>query len=298
MDGGCLPIQRQKPPLPMPRKPVMLPEKYDGSSCWGDYIVHFEHIASINGWDKLEMANFLGASLKGEAQKAFADLPPHEIHSYQAMCKALSRRFGVEKQGLIYRVRLQNRTQGPDESVVELGQAIKRLIGRAYSRVPKEFAIDVFGNALRDSELTKCAYQDRPRNFGVVAEMENYLQAEKHRGFRKREVVRSVTSGTVGNNYLSDLKSELQSRLENEIGQVVSKLKSTNANETTRNRPLGNQRNFNKEKVTCWNCGERGHYSTDCKQAKAPNVLPFKDPPKQDWINKKKMNVLPPAMDP
>lgn len=99
----------------------------------------------------------LGASLKGEAQKAFADLPSLKRHSYQAMCKALSRRFGVEKQGLIYRVLLQNRTQGLDESIVELGQAIKRLIGRAYRRVSEEFVIDVFRNAMRDPELTKSA---------------------------------------------------------------------------------------------------------------------------------------------
>ncbi|KAJ8049585.1 hypothetical protein HOLleu_02384 [Holothuria leucospilota] len=140
----------------------MLPEKYDRKSCWSDYLVHFEHIASINGWHQLEMAKFLGASLKGEAQKAFTDLPPHERHSYQAMCNALSRRSGVEKQGLIYRVRLQNRTQGPDESIVELGQALKRLIVRAYSRVSDEFAIDAFRNALKDPELKKVCIKPTP----------------------------------------------------------------------------------------------------------------------------------------
>jgi hypothetical protein len=32
------------------RKPVVLPEAFDGSACWEDWVEHFERVAAENGW--------------------------------------------------------------------------------------------------------------------------------------------------------------------------------------------------------------------------------------------------------
>jgi hypothetical protein len=32
------------------RKPLLLPEAFDGSASWEDWVEHFERVAAVNGW--------------------------------------------------------------------------------------------------------------------------------------------------------------------------------------------------------------------------------------------------------
>ena len=44
------------------------PELFDDTGDWPDYVVYFEQLAVLHGWDKPTMAIVLGRSLKGSAR--------------------------------------------------------------------------------------------------------------------------------------------------------------------------------------------------------------------------------------
>ena len=48
------------------------PESYDGSEDWDEYLVYFEQLAELNGWNKPTMAMMLGLSLRGSARTVLA----------------------------------------------------------------------------------------------------------------------------------------------------------------------------------------------------------------------------------
>ena len=51
------------------RKPVKLPDDYNGKTSLRDYLRHFNRCAVVNDWSPEESAVFLSAALRGDAQK-------------------------------------------------------------------------------------------------------------------------------------------------------------------------------------------------------------------------------------
>ena len=55
---------------------------YDGTGSWQDFLVQFEMVAQMNGWDE-RVRNFeLATSLKGVAQGVVTDLEPDKRLNY------------------------------------------------------------------------------------------------------------------------------------------------------------------------------------------------------------------------
>lgn len=50
------------------------PPTFDGTSSWTDYLIQFEMVSELNGWDQPTMAMCLGASLRRVAQSVLGDL--------------------------------------------------------------------------------------------------------------------------------------------------------------------------------------------------------------------------------
>ena len=54
----------------LPHRKQKEPDKYDGEKVeWQDFIVHFETVATWNGWTDLEKGLQLATCLRGKAQK-------------------------------------------------------------------------------------------------------------------------------------------------------------------------------------------------------------------------------------
>lgn len=51
------------------RKPIVMPDIYDGESSWDRYLAHFTTCVEINGWTDIEKCKFLSVRLKGHAQE-------------------------------------------------------------------------------------------------------------------------------------------------------------------------------------------------------------------------------------
>ena len=70
-------------------RPVVLPETFDGTENWGDWYLHFENVAAVNGWDDAEKLKWLRVRLTGRAQKALHRLPEASRATYEATLTAL-----------------------------------------------------------------------------------------------------------------------------------------------------------------------------------------------------------------
>ncbi|CAC5382133.1 unnamed protein product [Mytilus coruscus] len=111
---------------------------YDGTSEWSDLKSHFDTPAMINNWDDQEKGLYLATALRGQAQRVFSDLPTEKRMDYTTLIKALQERFLPPNQTELYRVLLKERREKASESLPELGQAIRRLVNKAYPNAPSE----------------------------------------------------------------------------------------------------------------------------------------------------------------
>ena len=70
--------------------PQVLPEKFDGSGNFDDWVSNFECISAINGWNEREMALWLRAHVTGKAHVAYKCFS-HEIQENFTQTKAALR---------------------------------------------------------------------------------------------------------------------------------------------------------------------------------------------------------------
>ncbi|CAC5390253.1 unnamed protein product [Mytilus coruscus] len=141
---------------------------YDGTSEWSNFKSHFGVCAVINNWDEQEKGLYLATALRGQAQGVFSDLPTEKRMDYTTLIKALQERFSPPNQTELYRVQLKERRQKASESLLELGQAIRRLVNKAYPNAPSDvkdtLAREQFLDSLVDLEMRIRIKQFRPEN--------------------------------------------------------------------------------------------------------------------------------------
>ncbi|KAJ8035748.1 hypothetical protein HOLleu_19521 [Holothuria leucospilota] len=141
---------------------------FDGSTPWEDYIVHFDMISELNGWDDTAKALQLAACLKGIAQAVLADLDESKRRAFQSLTEALTQRFGKANQTELYRTLVRNRSRHPGESIPELVHDIRRILSRAYPNasieMKKTLAKEHFIDSISDSDSRWKVYQARPKS--------------------------------------------------------------------------------------------------------------------------------------
>ncbi|KRY19033.1 Retrovirus-related Pol polyprotein from transposon TNT 1-94, partial [Trichinella patagoniensis] len=63
---------------------IAIPEQYDGSSDWDEWLEHFEDAAAVNGWSEAEKLKWFPLSLGQKARSTFCQLPPPTRSSYRS----------------------------------------------------------------------------------------------------------------------------------------------------------------------------------------------------------------------
>ena len=74
----------------MVSRPVVLPEPFDWQAPWGDWKLHFDDVAAVNGWNADQKLQWLRVRLIGRAQKAF-DRLPEEKRAIYALLRGVSK---------------------------------------------------------------------------------------------------------------------------------------------------------------------------------------------------------------
>ena len=99
------------------QRPLLTPDRYDGRTQWHEYQHHFEACKEVNGWDDVEAASYLMASLQSEALRCVSGISGEVRHSYRGLMQVLSRRFGSSQQAENFLSELRHKRQGQRESL-------------------------------------------------------------------------------------------------------------------------------------------------------------------------------------
>ena len=123
----------------LPYRKQKEPDKYDGEKVeWQDFIVHFETVATWNGWTHLEKGLQLASCLHGKAQKVLSELKPSQKSNYITLTSVLAKRFNPPHQENAFCAVLRQRRRLPEESLMDFGCEVSHLAQKAYPEFPYE----------------------------------------------------------------------------------------------------------------------------------------------------------------
>lgn len=293
------PFQRQVQPVVHPR--VKAPP-YDGTSSWQDYLIQFEMIADLNGWNNDSRALYLAAGLRGAAQEVLGDLDAARRRQYAALLAILNQRFGPDNQAEMFRSLLRNKTRKSGESLPELAHSIRRLVKQSYPTADydllESLAKDHFIDALPETDCRWTIQQARPRNLDeavqVAVELEAFHIAEKHRGTNRKmtRVVRFEEEKDVGEvlsqeERLKQTEDAIQGlqqtvnkgfqALKDRFNQLSVTGRGTDNFHTNQRQGRDVKRggDWNQKPVECYHCGQLGHIRPNCPKYR------------EEWANKR-----------
>ena len=132
-------------------------ESYSGTEDLEDFLVYFDTLAEIYGWDNKAKCLYLAISLSGPARSLLTEMTLDQRRDYQSMVQQLSVRFGTANKCELFRAQLKTREQNHDESISELAAAIRKLTRLAYPKITKKvaemLAVGCFMDALKHPEI-------------------------------------------------------------------------------------------------------------------------------------------------
>ncbi|XP_072177220.1 uncharacterized protein [Diadema setosum] len=241
------------------RKDV-LPEKFTGRTPWADYRRHFEVCKRLNAWDDVEAGQYLATRLQGPALRVLNNLSADGPILYSELVTQLEKRFGPGEQAENFLLELRMRRRGRDESVQELGQAIRDLSSLAYPEmgtVARERLAKVhFMEAINEPEIRASIFRSNPVTLDDAIQAalatESFMKSEKARDrHRQSRPIRTVDAKTES--------APMDDRTKKEIGELKASVKQLSdmiqkliAPPTSRSDPV------------CYNCGNPGHFSRAC----------------------------------
>ena len=245
------------------------PEPYDGKSDWPEYLVYFEQLAEVYGWDHPTMAVVLGLSLRGDARSVLASLSLAQRRDYAVLRDALTQAFRPTQQIYLYQAELKNRVKKPSESLSDLGRDIVRLTKLAYPTADPEtretVAISAFLDALPGNamETRMSVLRARPRTMlevvALAIEVETVVETSSHR--RARRDVHQLDDEPKS----TETESE---KLRKAVEQLTVTVKSLDEKSTS-GQPFhknSEQAKDKRELRKCYNCGKPGHMKKDCRK--------------------------------
>ena len=189
---GRLPRPRGPTAWGVPRsrfsKPLVNPDRWDGSTPLAPFVKHFNLCAEVNSWDDTTKAHFFAISLKGRAQRALGCLTAAQTRSFRHMIAAIRGQFEPEGREELHRAQLASRVRGPKETLQEIAQDIRDQAERAFPDLDEvgrdSMAKHYFISAL-DVDTRLRVLQMRPSDLQTALqdsiELEAIARAEKER---------------------------------------------------------------------------------------------------------------------
>jgi hypothetical protein len=240
------------------------PATYDGKTSWRDYLVQFEMVAEINGWDEQTMALELATSLRAAAQGVLGDLRPDHRRSWTHLVSALTDRFEPDNQSELYRAQIKNRLRRRGEPLSELAQEIKRLIRKAYPSAPPELreqlGRDCFADSLNDAEMEWTVFSGKPNTVDdALRTALEYEAFQKGRRTGGRQGIRMQRASDTKTPEMENINQRLTKIETADVPKPAPQSDKTGQNQGNRNRPRSGK---------CHYCGEAGHWISDCDQRK------------------------------
>ncbi|CAC5382354.1 unnamed protein product [Mytilus coruscus] len=216
-----------------------------------------ERMDNLNDWDLRSKALVLASSLTGSARALLNEMTEGERHDFECLVTMFKSRFGSINRSEVFRAELQTRVRLRNESLPELGQAIKKLTRRAYPGtfpiVRDTLALNYFIDAITETDIRLRLREVGPK---TIYESENIAVRLEALRLADRQKGRSVRTADACDADDSKIVSEIKKiklgirNLQNDVGAIRK-------NNTNGQRYNNNNNNGSRQQRGSNNFGNR-----------------------------------------
>jgi len=252
-------------------RPVVLPEKFNGTNNFNEWISHFEGIAAINKWTDEDKKLWLGIRLTDKAHVAFTRLPTSAHQSYEALKLALTERFEPTSKQEVFKAEFESRRKSKTESWGDFGDELLRLVDKAYPalqyQAKEQFALSRYLDQLEPAEVAFGVKQRRPKTINEAVsstiELESYLMKPAHRNSS------SVSHAPTDEQLMTESVRAVQQDLVGVMQKLVERVEKLElgASQQRRYQPPKRERGSPRNPsapIICRRCNQPGHYARGC----------------------------------
>ena len=282
----------------MATRKEIFPDNFDGSgkSEWSDYIVHFEQVATWNGWSDVQKAQALSIHLRGEAQRLLSDMTLSQLSNYQLMKQIIADRYEPKEKDVAYRCQLRYRKREKGESVSDYGYQLTRLARKAYptltlSQLDTQ-VIDQFINGIGNHDLRKHVQFGHPKTMHEAIGLATEYEALEGSADRVRKPVNETEQISPirpldSNIHQSVTLDQIDRLLEKKLNSLTSHVGTRNRSPTptrspaisklpTEHKENSSDNHINQPKSDtskpakfCHYCKRENHTMDECRKRKA-----------------------------
>ena len=258
--------------------------RFDGKSNWLSFKKKFNSYRKVMKWSETESKDYLMWSLEGKALDFFTITSDIEKYSFRRIIKKLEARFGVKELTETSKVKFQQASQRPDESLEDWADRVMTLATPAFVDLPedhlKQEAIAKFSQGCCDKDAGKHACFEHPST------MEEALNLVKH-----HQYISQAVDGKQSKKGNDVSVNAVQSTSEDRIEQLIASALEEFANKLQVSQQPYHQLSVNKTQqyadekwkssVQCFFCKNFGHLKRECRvyqswlqkqQSKADNL--------------------------
>ena len=258
--------------------------RYDGKTNWLSFKKKFNSYRKVMKWSETESKDYLMWSLEGKALDFFTITSDIEKYSFRRIIKKLEARFGVKELTETSKVKFQQASQRPDESLEDWADRVMILATPAFVDLPedhlKQEAIAKFSQGCCDKDAGKHACFEHPST------MEEALNLVKH-----HQYISQAVDGKQSKKGNDVSVNAVQSTSEDRIEQLIASALEEFANKLQVSQQPYHQLSVNrtqqsadekwKSSVQCFFCKNFGHFKKECRvyqswlqkqQSKADNL--------------------------
>ena len=258
--------------------------RFDGKTNWLSFKKKFNSYRKVMVWSETESKDYLMWSLEGKALDFFTITSDIEKYSFRRIIKKLEARFGVKELTETSKVKFQQASQRPDESLEDWADRVMTLATPAFVDLPedhlKQEAIAKFSQGCCDKDAGKHACFEHPST------MEEALNLVKH-----HQYISQAVDGKQSKKGNDVSVNAVQSTSEDRIEQLIASALEEFANKLQVSQQPYHQLSVNKTQqsahekwkssVQCFFCKNFGHLKRECRvyqswlqkqQSKADNL--------------------------
>lgn len=274
-------------------RPVFMPETFTGTGReWSDWADQFEMAAGINGWDDELKLKFMSLLLSGRARDIYCGLSEEARRNFTQLKAAMGKCLEPCESTDWNRVSFSSRKRQPTETVREFGNALRRLIFKAYPSVDsttrdllaRDHFIAHIGSADTRIHLRSVKPATLEGAINLASELELIRDLERSVAPPNAKVF-----GVVNENVGAAKEAQIQVLVTMVEGlrQEVKNLQTTvkilqdltlNTNRSSQQLDTVNRRDIRTSKMdsarmdfqnhdrseACWECGCTRHFKKDC----------------------------------
>lgn len=261
-------------------RPVFMPETFTGQGRdWSDWSQQFALAADVNNWNDDLKLKFMSLLLSGRARDVYCGLTEEERSSYTNLRTALNKCFDPCESEDWNRASFSSRRRLATESAREFGNALRRLISKAYPSaggatqdlLAREHFVAHVGVGELRIQLRSAKPATLEAAINLASELELIRDMEQGQTANKAKICGVSSSSpdpqmTVLLQTVESLRQEVKS-----LKVTVDKLSAsqdgnrpTPVVRTPRVGPQAPSRAPKERSDVCWECGCNRHWRKDC----------------------------------